>query len=299
MKPVQITILTDRRYIRPRGRSIYIRNVLKEDGLILDALSSRGIRVDRKSWDDPDATWKDSQYLLFRSTWDYFDRFGEFNNWLQRIRHITGLINPYEVIRWNLDKHYLEDLSRKGIPVPPTLFLEQGQTRSLQDLAYGTGWEELILKPVVSGAARHTYRFRKEDASSLESLFENLCREESMMLQEFQVSVPEKGEIAFMVMDGKYTHAVLKKARKGDFRVQDDHGGTVHIYHPSEEETGFAEKAVKACGLGPVYARVDAVTDNRGQLVVSELELIEPELWFRFHQEAAGILADAIIRKYL
>ena len=38
--------------------------------------------------------------------------------------------------------------------------------------------------------------------------------------------------------------------------------------------------------------------DNQDKLSVSELELIEPELWFRFHPPAAGLLADAIIKRY-
>jgi len=97
-----------------------------------------------------------------------------------------------------------------------------------------------------------------------------------------------------MVIDGKFTHAVLKIAKKGDFRVQDDFGGTVHNYKPTSEEIDFAERVVKACELNPIYARVDMFTDNDGQLAVSELELIEPELWFRKNPDAADKLAFAI-----
>ena len=32
-------------------------------------------------------------------------------------------------------------------------------------------------------------------------------------------------------MNGIYTHAVLKKAKSGDFRVQDDFGGSVEKLH--------------------------------------------------------------------
>ena len=43
------------------------------------------------------------------------------------------------------------------------------------------------------------------------------------------------------------------------------------------------------------FARVDLVWDNNGELALSELELIEPELWFRFNAEAADELAEGII----
>ena len=58
---------------------------------------------------------------------------------------------------------------------------------------------------------------------------------------------------------------LLKKAKPGDFRVQDDYGGTVHNYVPNVEEINFAETAVKACPEIPVYARVillQIITDN-------------------------------------
>ena len=97
-----------------------------------------------------------------------------------------------------------------------------------------------------------------------------------------------------MVFNGKFTHAILKKAKAGDFRVQDDFGGSVSDYSPTNEEITFAENTVKACPELPIYARVDIFTDNNTKIALSELELIEPELWFRHHPEAATVLAEAI-----
>ena len=47
----------------------------------------------------------------------------------------------------------------------------------------------------------------------------------------------------------------------------------------------------------PIYARVDIFTDNNDELAVSEVELIEPELWFRNNPTAARILAQAVKEK--
>ncbi|MFH0756283.1 MAG: hypothetical protein V2B15_03240 [Bacteroidota bacterium] len=298
MKSTQLTILTERRYVEPARVTPYIRNILDEDRLVRDALEKRGLKVARCSWDDPRVDWSDTEYILFRSTWDYFDRFPEFCVWLEKSKAKTSMLNPYEIIRWNLDKHYLEDLAKAQVHVPPTIFIESGNQATLTDWVVGPGWREVILKPVVSGAARHTYRFRAGESGQYETLFRKLIADEPMMIQEFQEKVLEKGELAFMVIGGKFTHAVVKKAKKGDFRVQDDFGGSVQHHDPAGHEILFAEQAVARCGYNPVYARVDAIWDNNGRMAVSELELIEPELWFRFNPEAADRLADHIINRY-
>jgi hypothetical protein len=106
--------------------------------------------------------------------------------------------------------------------------------------------------------------------------------------------VLQRGEVALMFFNGQYSHAVLKVAKPGDFRVQDDFGGTVHNYTPTDEEIRLGEQTVQACAIVPVYARVDIIEDNNSVPAVSELEIIEPELWFRFHPPSAEQLAEAI-----
>ena len=83
-------------------------------------------------------------------------------------------------------------------------------------------------------------------------------------------------------------------AKKGDFRVQDDHGGTVEQYIATESEIVFAKKCLEKCQYSPIYARVDVVYDNNNKLSLSELELIEPELWFRNKPESATLLAEEV-----
>ena len=193
-----------------------------------------------------------------------------------------------------MDKHYLKDLQNKDIHIPTTLFIEKNTVTTLEQLHVETAWEQTVLKPAISGAARHTYKLNMDNLDAHELIFKDLIAKEDMLLQEFQQHVVSKGEVAYMLFGGKFSHAVLKKAKVGDFRVQDDFGGTVHPYLPTREEIAFAEKAVAACPILPLYARVDVIWDNNNQLAVSELELIEPELWFRFEPKAAQQLAEVI-----
>ena len=295
MKKYDIVILTDRRYLKAVKGDSYSENIVLEDHLVRKSFEERGLKVTRKAWDDPKFNWNNTKAALFRTTWDYFRRFDEFSAWFEKASQQTTVINSKEIIYWNRDKHYLTDLLEKGIRIPPTLFIETGSVETLQSLVNETDWKEFILKPAISGAARHTFRFSKEETYRFERIFRGLIKAESMLLQEFQPSILSKGEISLIFFGNQFSHAVLKMGKKGDFRVQDDFGGTVHKYFPNEEEIEFATNALIAVPFDPVYARVDIMRDNQNRLCLGELELIEPELWFRLYPDNVHIFAEKTI----
>jgi len=183
---------------------------------------------------------------------------------------------------------------QRGIHIPETLFIEAGTEESLLEIHARTGWTETVLKPAIAGAARHTYRLNPNNLEAHEEVFQELFENEAMLLQPFQRNVVEQGEMSLMVIGGKYSHAVLKRAKAGDFRVQDDFGGTATRYEPTEKEIAFAEAAIAACDIAPIYARADIIRDNEERLALTELELIEPELWLRHRPEAAKALAEQL-----
>lgn len=294
MKKYDIIILTDRRYIDESKADQYSKNVYLEDNLLKEALENLGLKVSRKSWDDPQFDWSSTHFIIFRTTWDYFDRYPEFSLWLNRVSKLTTLLNSEKLIRWNIDKHYMQDLQNSGVHICETYFIEKGESASLLELVMKYELNDFVLKPCISGGSRHTYKIHRDNIHEYEDIFTELIAEEAMMLQPFQQSIVDRGEISIMVMNGKYTHAILKVAKEGDFRVQDDFGGSVYDYTPSNEEIEYAENAVKSCIEMPIYARVDVFLDNQNKLALAELELIEPELWFRNHPEAALALAKGI-----
>lgn len=294
MKKYDVVLLTEAKYMNPQNVDWYTDQVLTEDNLVLEALQKKGVHAIKRDWADPNFDWSSTRYALFRTTWDYFHRFQEFEAWLKSVSQQTKLINPIELIRWNMDKHYLLDLAEKGIPIINTYFVEQGTELSLRELHEHTGWTDTVIKPAISGAARHTYRVNKQTMADHEVIFSKIIEHETMMIQPFQHNIESQGEVSLVVIDGFYCHAVLKKAKEGDYRVQDDWGGTVHPYKPSEEEIDLAENIVRTCDPMPTYARVDLMRDNDNQLALCELELVEPELWFRKNPQAAAILANAI-----
>ena len=292
-----IVILTDQKHAYPKAIDDYTKNVIIEDALVANALEKLGLNVIRLAWNDSNFDWSTTKAVLFRTTWDYFDDFGKFSKWLNEVSKVTTLINSEDLIRWNIDKHYMLDLQNNGVHIAETLFIEAGSTKTLESLHTETGWKNTVLKPCISGGARYTYKLNAGNIKFHEAIFKKLIAKEAMMLQPFQHNIPLEGEVSMMVFNGQFTHAILKKAKAGDFRVQDDFGGSVHDYTPTFAEITFAIQTVSACKELPLYARVDIFNDNNGKIALAELELIEPELWFRNNPESAMVLAEGIAEK--
>lgn len=291
-----IALLTERRYAVAAAppEDWYLSNILRDDQLLQAALARHGLTSVRVDWANPDVDWGSFRCTVFRTTWDYFDRPAEFAAWLQHAQTQTRLCNPAALVQWNMDKHYLADLAARGIPVVPSIFIECRTPTPLPELLAASGWAEAIIKPCVSGAARHTYRVNAANAAQLAPLVQQLLATEALLLQPFQTDVLHQGEDTLMVFNGQFSHAVRKRPKAGDFRVQDDHGGTVHPHAPTAAQIDLAQRAMAAAGA-PAYGRVDMVRDANGELAIMELELIEPELWLRQHPPAADLFAAAIV----
>lgn len=294
MKKYDVVVLTDSRYVNPLKTNTYISNVLREDELVINALKEKNLSVVKKDWNDSIFDWETTRSILFRSTWDYFDKFELFKKWFNKTKNKCLMINSTETIEWNIDKHYLLDLQEHQIPIPNSEFIKRGSSIDLLLLMQKKNWNEIVVKPTISGAAKNTYRLKEEEIIQFGPTWEKLIYKEDFIVQEFQNNVITEGEVAMIVIGGKFTHAVLKKAKEGDFRVQDDFGGSIAIYNPSEEMVKLAEKCTRILTPIPSYARVDIIWDNLRELAVSELELIEPELWFRLNPNAAQKLAHHV-----
>lgn len=294
-----ITLLTENRFLKAGGNDPYTANVILEDKYVMDAFISEGLKVNRVAWDDPDFDWSTTRFALFRAVWDYFNHLEEFRNWFKSTSLVTTFINSKALIDWNIDKHYLKGLNQRGVNISKTSIVESGDTTSLLEVFrnlknQGVNGDDFVLKPCVAAGARHTYKIHISEADQYNPIFQRLIAKEAMMVQEFQYNVVKKGEVSLILFENDFTHAILKVAKLGDFRVQDDFGGSVHKYQASEEEIAFAKDVVENAPELPTYSRVDIFRDNTNELAVAELELFEPELWFRLHPEAAVVMAKNI-----
>jgi len=288
---IKLTIATDKRFLKPIEGDGYIDNVILEDNLLVKELENFGFDVDRTYWDNPNYEWSSVNGVIIRAAWDYHYDIDRFKQWLELVESKTTLIHSKSIVYWNLNKSYLLDLIKQQIPVVSTHIVKVGE--SLNEIITTKGWQDIVIKPTVSAGGKDTFFIRFKEVSDFEIKFKELCLKQEMMVQPFMSSILSEGEITLVVLDGKYSHAIKKLAQKGDFRVQDDFGGTVHEYTPTQELIDFAEKVFTQLPFKTVYGRVDLIK-NENKWLVSELELIEPELWFRNKQGSAHQMAKGI-----
>jgi glutathione synthase/RimK-type ligase-like ATP-grasp enzyme len=277
---------------------------------LLAALEARGLRACRVPWNRvPAFLWQSARVVLIRSTWDYLSDVEAFTAWLEHVSSVSVLLNPLSVIKWNLHKRYLLTLRDSGIEVPPTILVEAGFNHSLLSSLFPVEWEATggaVIKPAISAGADKTYRVRDAGAASaLQSEWSSLVSSRCMLIQQYQPRISSAGELSLIFIAGDFTHAVVKIPANGDFRVQQVFGGETSLHDPTTDELAFARRVLEACpGPTPAYARVDIVRSSDGsQLLLMEVELLEPALWMSLNPAAidklASHVADVVTGTYL
>ena len=254
-----------------------------------DALEARGIDARQVVWDDPRVDWRSFDAVLIRTTWDYQEKRDAFVAWAEQLP--VPLYNPAEIVRRNTHKSYLRELEARGVPVIPTEWLASGTRADVASLCKRRGWRRAFLKPCVGATARETLRFLAGDPAAQQHADRLLARED-LMLQPYLSRVETDGELSAIFIDGELTHSVRKVPVAGDFRVQDDFGGK--DYAIEFPDAALARRTIEAVGQELLYARADFLIADEG-LLLTELELVEPSIFFRHGRHAADVLADALL----
>lgn len=280
-----------------------------DDAHAISALEARGAAVDEIPWKEAlDRDLSIYTQVIVRTTWDYTRELARFLDTLTELdRRGVPLANDVALIRWNADKHYLRDLAARGIRIVPSQFGPMLDRRRLDELAMDvetSGFREWIVKPTVSANANDTFRLSTSLSSGEAEAVLAVFRHRAWIAQPFLESVVREGEFSVHYFGGRYSHTILKTPKRGDFRVQEEHGGYVRQVEPPPVLRGTADRAMHLLGeqsraLGapsdmPLQARVDLVRfDDR--FVLMELELIEPSLYFRCDPTAAGRFAEVLL----
>lgn len=273
-----------------------------DDRRLADALRHRGAIASPRVWDDPTVDWPAFDAVVIRSTWDYFLKPDRFREWLdEREADGTRMFNPIPVLRWNMDKRYLRDLEERGVPIVPTHWVERGERAALETILTTRGWDEVVVKPAISGAAYETWRTRRALAPDDDARLHALAAKGAMMVQPFLAEIERDGEWSLLFFAGNYSHAARKRPRAGDFRVQEQFGGASTAEAAPTVAARAAQRVIAATlelsGLAPrelPYARVDGCVVD-GTFLLMELEIVEPSLFFGQSPAAAERCADAII----
>ncbi|HET8814215.1 MAG TPA: hypothetical protein VFM51_04595 [Solirubrobacterales bacterium] len=271
---------------------------MPDDRSLLAALEARGVEAVPAIWDAAGVKWERFGGCLIRSTWDYHEKHDVFLAWARAVSQVTPLWNPCELIAWNSAKGYLRELAAAGVPTIPTRWLERGGEHLLEAVLAEEGWDEAVLKPAIDLGARNLRRVWVRDAAGQAAL-EELLESQDVMVQPFLPTVEVEGELSLVYIGGRFSHAVRKQPKDGDFRVQPSWGGTIHPAEPSTAEIAIGDLALAQLPTEPLYARVDLVRGPAGESLLIELELIEPLLFLDQHPPAVQALADGVTTQLL
>ncbi|MBO9554805.1 hypothetical protein [Cellulomonas sp.] len=283
-----------------------------DDHPLLQLLVERGIATDVVVWDDPTIDWATYHHVLIRSTWDYTERPAQFADWTRRVTRTSELINPADVVQWNIDKTYLRDLEQRGLPIVPTIWLDP--ERNFDARAIHTrfpAFGDFVVKPTVSAGSRDTGRYAA-DVTSSRSLAITHAKNllgvgRRVMIQRYLKQVDTVGETALIYIDGQFSHAVRKGALlEGPYREGETEGVLYRreVMTPreaSDAERDVADRVVAAVeeifpdsGRPFLYTRVDLLPDDEGNPVILEVELTEPSFFFGYAPGSVERFVDAL-----
>ena len=254
------------------------------------ALTAAGATVEAISWTEVGDV---SSYdlVLPLVAWGYHLNYARWLALLDRAEaEGWPMINPTALLRWNGDKAYLAELSERGVSTVPTLAVESCCDADLEEARRRFESEWLVIKPPVSASAAGTHRLGPKDDLPSES------RRCPMIIQPLIEEVAKTGEFSLMLFDGEYSHAVVKRPKTGDFRVQEFHGGiTLPCKAPPAGAIRLAQAALAAAPAAASYARIDIVPDDQGVLRIMELELIEPSLFLEHAPDGGAAFTRSIL----
>lgn len=267
-----------------------------EDDLLIDFLSNKGIVIEKVIWNKPDVNWTNYDFLLLKSPWDYFNLIEDFNKWLRHLKESNiKVLNPVSTVLWNSDKHYLLDIEESGLKIVCSYFLEKGSQINLEDFFDLFNRDRIIVKPAVSGGSKNTFKVNRDNVKEINDYLQQLISEEAFIVQPFYNEIVEQGEWSFVFFGGEFSHALLKTAKAGDFRVQHSFGGSIHPQYPDQQQILVAKKYVEQFAKGCLYARVDGIFVN-DEFLLMELELIEPFLFLESNERSFENYYQALLK---
>ena len=264
-----------------------------EHDLTLDALrpeqEKRGLQLKEVCWDDSHANWADFELAIIGTTWDYWQRHDLFLQTLESIETKTRLCNSSAMVRWNSNKRYLIELAARGAKLIPTEWIQNPTKAAIENAFAVLGCDDMVVKRQIGAGADGQHRLKRGD------VIPDLNR--PMMAQPFFPSIKTEGEMSLIYIDGQFSHALIKRAVAGDYRIQSSYGGTEQPYDPSQKDLAMAKSVLDVLDEVPLYGRVDMLRGESGELYLMELELIEPYL---YPVEGPGLgsqLAEAVKRR--
>ncbi|HEV8084159.1 MAG TPA: hypothetical protein VGP55_13210 [Chitinophagaceae bacterium] len=272
-------------------------NLTEDDKELAKYLTERGIAISPAVWDDSIINWNQYDAIILRSTWDYFLKPIEFDNWLDKLESLNcKVLNPVSVVKWNKSKKYFTEFSEKGILIPTYKFCVRGTDKNLGFILQENNWNKAVVKPAISCGSYNTWIATESISKYDELRFSDMLQEGDVIVQQFINEIITDGELSLIYFNKQFSHAIRKRAAENDFRVQPKFGGKITIEQPDENILKIATEILNEIKEPLLYARVDGIVTNNGKFSLMELELIEPILFVKGNQKACENFYNAAIQ---
>lgn len=273
----------------------------EEIGALMPAFAGQGLELIPVRWREASVRAPEFDAALPLMVWDYFQGNEEaFLAEMAKTEATTKLYNPFDVLKWNMNKTYLDELEAKGAPTIKTLTIERATESAIARAFEELETDKVVIKPQVGGGAWRQALYQKGDPFPAR----DELPPEAALVQDFLPSVQSEGEYSFLYFGGQFSHGLVKRPKDGDYRIQSLYGGTEEAYTPTQEELGAAKSVLNVLDFTPLYARVDLLRGRDDKLKLIELEMVEPYLYLPHApigedgiNEGARNLARALAKK--
>lgn len=242
----KILYLTDF-YFNAQGRNYY-----KEDLFITEALKDH-FNILIANPKQVMAYLDTSELIVFRNTgpvMNYLEYFKEFQKTVLSKR--LNIYNSFDGKGDMQGKQYLLNLSKSEYPVIPTI-------NQLNDFSKIDGHERYVIKPIVGA-----------DSIGMQVLDKNLLFEVELGGFLVQPYLNFEYEISFYFIDGEFQYALYAPEKKKRWEL-------IEI-EPSTEDLQFAYQFIEWNQMKHGIQRVDACRIENGELLLVELEDLNPFL---------------------
>lgn len=274
--------------------------LIQDDQLAIEPLQKNGYQVKPLVWDHSAEKMEQFDALIFRSCWNYHQKFETFVNWLQKVKDSQiPVFNPIDISKWNLNKKYLLELAQKGVLIPKTLWFTKGTSFKSADVSSKlenlTG-DQIVIRPATSLSGYDTYLVSRSDNEKIEKIWQSMPSDRDIIVQEYIPEITTEGETSLMFFNGEFSHAIRKTPAPNEFRIHAEHGGKRFAVKPSLELISEAKEILAAIENPLLFARVDVIHRPQGAVLI-ELEIIDPMLFLGYSEGAPERFARAIVDK--
>ncbi|MFN8614498.1 MAG: hypothetical protein U0003_01120 [Vampirovibrionales bacterium] len=249
-------------------------------------LANAGIEATPVVWNDPTVNWSDYSAVWLRSPWDYTAQRAGFIKWIDALeKQGITVWNAPDVLRWNTDKRYLNDLITAEFCVLPTAWFE-GEADLANPMAFESS--DVIVKPIVGASGKGMARGNWLDAD-FKQVARNLMSTHAggLMVQPYCPAIETEGEVSVVYWANTISHATQKRPRSGEYRIHAEYGGTMeglNLMEPwlqplLEQTQAMVAWCNQRFSTQLMYARADFIKSPTGEWSLNELELTEPCLY--------------------